>query len=756
MGNRLPQPEPTLAEHELLSCVAQQSDRVVVISDPQGRILYLNRAFTDLFGYNHADAADSPAVALVLEAPENREELDRLAGAVALQERYQGEMLARPRAGRPIWVGVTHNPILTPDGELKCWCTFYEDVTPRKQLQLLQHKVLRAIVSDIDLLVVWDILCREVEAIAPEVVCSIVHVDERGYVDMMAGPSLPRRVRGAYIGVQVGVNVGACGTCVATGLPVLCRDIATDPKWQVFRDLPLAEGLKACWSSPIRIGSGRVAGAFAFYYRETRGPSARHAEIVEACVDLCALAIERSETSSHIRHLANYDPLTGLPNRSHIRQQMAEILRRIGPDGTAAVFYLDLSRLRQVNEALGHDAGDALLLEACARLKRFSGVDGFVGRLGGEELLLLRPYLDEGTSADLATHILAAFEEPVTSGELSIGLAVTIGISLYPAEGRDAAILIRQAGLALNEARRLGQQGFRFFSAEASVLAEERLKLEGALRDALMSNQLELHYQPQICLGDGRLHGVEALARWHHPALGPVSPAEFVPLAEVAGLGEAFGRWALTTACRQLGQWRRAGRKIPCVSVNLSPQNFRSPELAALVADTLNENGLPASALTLEITESAMMGDDEATGNNVRAIAALGVQLSVDDFGTGYSSLSLISRLPIKELKIDRSFVIELEENAPSRAIAASVIGIGKSLGLVVVAEGVETDAQRDFLQDHGCEVVQGYLLSPPVPPVELEHWLEDGGGSFARFAAARERATDLFAVAGIDVPASM
>jgi EAL domain-containing protein (putative c-di-GMP-specific phosphodiesterase class I) len=354
------------------------------------------------------------------------------------------------------------------------------------------------------------------------------------------------------------------------------------------------------------------------------------------------------------------------------------------------------------------------------------------------------------TAADLATAILAAFEHPVVSAELSLSLAVSIGISLWPADGRDASTLIRQAGRALNEVRRLGQPGFRFFSAEASQLAQERLKLEGALHDALLGDRLELHYQPQIRMADGRLHGVEALARWHHPALGPISPAQFVPLAEIAGLGEAFGKWALRAACRQLGRWRQAGLEVPCVSVNLSAQNFRSPDLARLVEETLRENQLPPQALTLEITESAMMDDSGATRATVEAIAALGVQLSVDDFGTGYSSLSLISRLPIKELKIDRSFVIGLEERAASRAIASSVIGIGDSLGLTVVAEGVENQEQCEFLEAHGCGVVQGYLLSPPVPPDELEHWLRDTGGRFARFAAERATAADLFSLAGV------
>ncbi|WP_445678612.1 EAL domain-containing protein [Radicibacter daui] len=748
MGEDLQPAVPFSTEQELLSYVADQTDRVIVVSDPAGRALYVNRAFTTLFGYGQGDVLGRAAPDLVLDDKENGDELERLGAAIAAGERYQGKMLASTRSGRKLWVSMSQVPVFTSGGALRCWGTLYDDVTHRKQLQLLQHKVLAAVVRDVDLLAVWDILCREVEAIAPEVVCSVVHVDERGFIDMMVGPSLSPRMRSAYLGLGVGVNVGSCGTAVATGLPVLSRDIANDPKWQDFKEFPLSEGLLACWSSPIMMGSGRAAGAFAFYYRSIRGPSARHTEIVEACVDLCALAIERSESSSHIRRLAHYDPLTGLPNRTFFRQQMDEALGRMNAGETAAVFYLDLSRLRQVNEALGHDAGDELLLGACERLRHFAGTDGLVGRLGGEELLLLRPGMDEVSSADLATALLAAFEEPVVSGEFSLSLAITIGISLFPADGASATILIRQAGLALNEARRLGQPGFRFFNAEASLLAEERLKLEGALHDALLGNKLELYYQPQIGLSDGKLHGVEALARWKHPSLGPVSPAEFVPLAEVAGLGETFGKWALRTACRQLGAWRDAGLDVPCVSVNLSPQNFRSPDLARLVEETLRENHLPPQALTLEITESAMMDHSGATRGNVDAIAALGVQLSVDDFGTGYSSLSLISRLPIKELKIDRSFVFDLEESSASRAIASSVIGIGDSLGLTIVAEGVENRKQCEFLEAHGCEVVQGYLLSPPVPADELEHWLRDEDGTFSRFAVEREKAADLFGLA--------
>ena len=280
--------------------------------------------------------------------------------------------------------------------------------------------------------------------------------------------------------------------------------------------------------------------------------------------------------------------------------------------------------------------------------------------------------------------------------------------------------------MAMYQAKSAGRGTFRFFSHDLNRRAQDRLTLETALRVAISTRQLTLHYQPQVRLGDGSLYGVEALARWQHPTHGTISPAQFVPLAEECGLGDALGEWALDEACSQLSRWRRLRLAVPSVSVNLSPRHFRSIKLVALVSDTLRRHGLSACDLRLELTEGAMLDTRSETRATLAAIRALGVQLAMDDFGTGYSSLSQLGQLAIDELKIDRGFIHQLEESARARTLASGVIRIGTGLNLTLVAEGVETEYQRRFLEEHGCQIVQGYLLARPLPPEQLAAWINE------------------------------
>lgn len=306
---------------------------------------------------------------------------------------------------------------------------------------------------------------------------------------------------------------------------------------------------------------------------------------------------------------------------------------------------------------------------------------------------------------------------------------------------------MQQADAAMYMAKQAGRSTHRMFSAEMNGLAEQRLSMIAALRRAIADNALSLNYQPQIRSGDGAIHGVEALARWHDATLGDVSPAKFIPLAEECGLIEQIGLWSVREACRQMASWRRAGLNIPSVSVNLSPINFRHVALAARLADILAEYALPADALMLEITESTFMQDGAAALETMQAIRALGIGLSVDDFGTGYSSLSRLAHLPIRELKIDRSFMRDIERDAGALAIATAVVRVGQGLGMTVVAEGVETEGQRKMLAELGCDVVQGFLYAPALAPVAFERWLIEHCAEQARAMLGRLAPVDAIAV---------
>jgi len=299
-----------------------------------------------------------------------------------------------------------------------------------------------------------------------------------------------------------------------------------------------------------------------------------------------------------------------------------------------------------------------------------------------------------------------------------------MGISIYPDSATDIDTLIQQADAAMYKAKQAGRSTYRFFSADMNRLAEQRLVYSTALRNAIANDLLKLHYQPQIRTIDGAIHGVEALARWHDPVLGEVSPGKFIPLAEECGLIEQIGLWSVREACRQMAAWREAGLDIPCVSVNLSPINFQNVNLAAAVAEILGDHGLPPEVLMLEITEGVIMNERSVAIETMNAIRELGVGLSLDDFGTGYSSLSRLAQLPIRELKIDRSFMRDIEKNPSARAIVTTVVRVGQSLQLTVVAEGVETEGQQNLLAVLGCEVVQGFLYAPALSPSAFGRWL--------------------------------
>jgi EAL domain-containing protein (putative c-di-GMP-specific phosphodiesterase class I) len=295
---------------------------------------------------------------------------------------------------------------------------------------------------------------------------------------------------------------------------------------------------------------------------------------------------------------------------------------------------------------------------------------------------------------------------------------------MFPADGRDMETLVHRADMAMYQAKSQGRGRFSFFSSEMNRLAQERLALETALRKALQEGGLRLHYQPQIDMASGQLYGVEALARWTHAELGEVSPARFIPLAEECGLIADLGRWALGEACRQLAQWRTQGLAVPAVSVNLSPSSFHNLDLPRMIADTLDRNALAPQDLTLELTESILLDTNPSTMKTIDEVHAHGVRLSMDDFGTGYSSLSYLRRLPVSELKLDRSFVADLEHDEAARALSSAILGIGKSLHLTVVAEGVETATQNVMLREQGYPVAQGFLFSRPLSPQDLEQWL--------------------------------
>jgi diguanylate cyclase (GGDEF)-like protein len=460
------------------------------------------------------------------------------------------------------------------------------------------------------------------------------------------------------------------------------------------------------------------------YYREPRGPSEFDHRIVEAVTNLAGLAIEHHEVESRIHALAFYDLLTGLPNRSLLADRVELALARAEREGTSvALLFLDLDRFKTINDSLGHAVGDKLLCATANRLVQVVRDCDTVCRQGGDEFVLMLPDCDAEGAATVAEKLISAVSEAIEIDNHRLAGSASIGISLYPADALDFADLLKHADTAMYRAKEAGRNGYRFYSVSMNEDSKERLELETELRQALKRGELQLHYQPQINISDGRLYGLEALLRWPHATWGMVSPARFIPVAEECGLIDAIGAWVLNEACRQMTAWIEADLDIPRVAVNLSARHFRHEDVPALVAAALERHHLPPSRLTLEITESLML-HDESTLAALTSLDEMGVTLAVDDFGTGYSSLGYLKRFPVTELKLDQTFVRDLGVDDEDRAIASAVVRIGQSLRMVVVAEGVETQEHLAFLREEGCEVAQGYLFARPMPVDDLLSWL--------------------------------
>ena len=724
------QREQAQKEHlQRLSLVADASGTAVVISDSESRIVYVNNGFSRMFDWQLDEVRGMAPIALL--APQiNEDFVDKYRDALRTGESVEREEIVVSKNGRRYWVKVISNPVGAENGDdWNYTVTTLTDITRAKMHEVLQHRVLEAMVRESPLSEVLELICHEVERISPEITSSILGVSEQGTLQSLVGPSLPPDYSRQLDGVPIGPSAGSCGTAAWRNETVRVDDIATDPLWAEHKHRILPLGFVACWSTPIRNSQGRVVGTFAFYFNSPRVQAAElfHQLMVDACVHLCALALEREHTRQRIRQLAFYDGLTGLPNRSLLQAKADQaIATATRSKEKLAVLFIDLDRFKQVNDSLGHPAGDELLRQIAGKLRQDLRASDIAGRLSGDEFVVVLPQSDVVQTTDMVERLLELLGAPVTVAGVALAASASVGIAMFPDDGRDMETLLHRADMAMYQAKSSGRGCFSFFSSEMNQLAQERLALETALRQAIQTRQLHLHYQPQVDMETGKLYGVEALARWTHAELGEISPVRFIPLAEECGLIADLGHWALREACRQLSAWRAQGLAVPAVSVNLSPTSFHNLDLPRMIADTLQINSLTSQDLTLELTESILLDTNPSTMKTIAEVHANGIRLAMDDFGTGYSSLSYLRRLPVNELKLDRSFVADLGNDEAARALSAAILGIGKSLHLTVVAEGVETAEQNLLLREQGYPVAQGYLFSRPLNPQDFESWLKN------------------------------
>jgi diguanylate cyclase (GGDEF)-like protein/PAS domain S-box-containing protein len=684
-------------EMRIAALLAEQSavlDNVMfgILHVRDRRVVSTNRRFDDLFGYQEGELIGDSIAVLFADADEYERALAVARSFIQRGKDYTDERRFRRRDGSLVWCMVSGRVLdFQQPGADSIWV--YADITERRQAE----ETLR-------------LSATVLEHIADGVMVLDVH----GRI-VATNP--------AYTQITGYTEAEALGTRSS-----LTRDTGQDEAFHeaLWRDLAETGFWRGETWNRRKNGEAYLEWLTVSAVRDDEGAVTHY-----VCVFSDITKVKESQDK--LDHMAHHDPLTGLPNRLLFHDRLQHAMVRAARSGLRlALLFIDLDRFKTVNDTLGHHVGDELLKQVAGGLAGSLREDDTLARLGGDEFIVLLEDIDGEHGAHLvAEKLMALFERPLQVAGHELFVTGSVGISLFPQDATDLNILIRNADVAMYQAKARGRNGYQFYAPSMDGEGIERLRMEALLRRAIERDEMRIAYQPQVDLSDGsagsRLVGVEALVRWHNAELGEVAPSRFIPLAEDIGFIGQLGAWVLEEACRQMVAWDRAGLAVPKMAVNLSGRQFDRGSIADLVGHVLRETGLAPRRLQLEVTESVIMntGDALATINELHAI---GVELAIDDFGTGYSSLAYLKQLPVQTLKIDRSFIRDISSGAASdandEAIAIAIIQLGKSMELSVIAEGVESEEQGAFLLRHGCSLAQGYLYGRPMAPDRvLEQW---------------------------------
>ena len=697
--------------------------------DMEGHFLSFNREAEHITGFQSKDLIGRSFVSII--EPADLAKTQSYVRRVLAGDSCHFETTVRNASDQPVFLRVINLPIIV-SGTIRGVFGIAEDVTRSQRTQKLlqeQNGILKQIASGSNLQTVLDALTMSVERQSEGVICSILLTDDTGqHLRHGSSQLLPEPYIKAIDNIRVTEGTGSCGTAAARQQTVIVTDIATDPLWTSYRSVALEHGLHACWSHPILSANHTTLGTFAMYYRTTRAPNAHELSLLETYAYLAALTIERNDSQSSIHRMAYYDDLTGFPNRRWLNERLIETLTSKVKDGrSVAVIYLDLDRFKAINDSMGHATGDLLLKRVSEKLQSSVGEQGIVARTGGDEFLVALPNMSSLSDvANEVQRVLEVTREPIVVNEQTFRVTSSIGVSLYPQHGKDIEALLKGADLAMYQAKNQGGNQYHWYSSDTSHGTYEDLQFSRDLFEALERDEFSLHYQPRYSISERRIVGVEALLRWNHPEHGSVPPLRFIPLLEETGDIVRVGEWVLRTACRQALTWQRSGYSDLRVSVNISARQFQSGDLFQSVTDILEETELNPKFLEIEITESTLIQNNAVVAAGLKQLKKLGVSISIDDFGTGYSSLSYLLQFRVDTIKIDQSFIRNVVDDVDSAVISSSVISLAHNLKISVVAEGVETLEQFAFLANKKCDEIQGYWLSRPLPPKQMEELLSD------------------------------
>jgi diguanylate cyclase (GGDEF)-like protein len=696
----------------------------------------LSKEMARLFGLQR-QTLSLKALLRAIDAPDRRTLLQSARLTLATRDAFELECRYRSRHGRRGWLRVIGHAYGAPDTRMLRGTAL--EITKQKSIERardLEHAftlylatagnefdVCRHLIESITRGMDWDAgAFRPTPAGVKQLLCATSTASERDLENwlLIHAPSVttedetPMAPRWSAIGGQSLACAAQSGDEAGRGGRV------AHPSW-------LADaGIATTFSFALRLGSV-VVGVAEFYSRERRHAEPQALVMARSIVSQMSHFLQRRQAEDNLHFLATHDALTGLPNRLMFREHLDELLARARADATALhVLFIDLDRFKDVNDSLGHNVGDLLLRSVVARLHDALGHADMIARLGGDEFVVLVKQQGDGVAVAIETidAIQAALAQPFVIGGSQLQVSASIGVSSFPGDGDDAQTLLKHADMAMYGAKQRGKNTYQMYVRQMSMSLHRRVEMEAQLRHAVENGEFTLAYQPRIDLRSNHCTGVEALLRWNNPALGAVAPNDFIPVAEETGAIVPIGAWVLREACRQAAEWRERGIGPIHVAVNLSARQFADPRLHESILDALEDAGLPGEFLELELTESMVMRHPEQAVRWLAAIKRTGVRLSIDDFGTGYSSLAYLNRFPIDTVKIDRSFIRNVPDSHSDTQITSAVIALGHSLGLSVIAEGAETQKQIDFLRQEGCDEVQGYFFSRPIPAADVEAFL--------------------------------
>ena len=714
------------ADLRLLAQVVQQSENALIISDLDNNAIFVNESFTRMFGYEQSEFIGKKTTSIYGRADEKVAAKQQV--AIRAGSTYRSQKIAYGKTGHPLWVFIVAAPVLNKEGVHTHTVSIITDITDIKIHDRLQNKTLEALMRGVSSTEILSLICYEVERILRDITIGIIGTTALDHLVLLAGPNLPYAVGNSFSTMDLSIPED-CLTAQAISQKrrITIEDTSNADRFPTCCRVLWENGINACTVFPILSNNLRPLGAIAFNFATPRLPDKFHLRLAGVMARLCAFVLEREQIRSTIRNLTHYDSLTGLPNRQLILATGNQVLAKIrNANKKAAILLLNLDKFKRVNESMGHLAGDKLLHAIGRNLHSLWNDKGMVGRMASDEFTLIIEISDNTQVENLVKEVQQVVSIPQHFNDITLLPTCCVGISLFPDTDTNFEALLQCASLALSQAKSCGVGSYSFFDQGKNKYARMQLTMESALRVAIGSPEIALFYQPQVYIGSGKLHGVEALSRWYSSAFGMVSPSRFIPIAEDSGVILQLNAWLIQEACRQLGDWRRRGVNIPTVSINLSAKSFHDQSLIALLLECTQRYSLNPGDLLLELTESVLLDPNPETLNTIHETARAGFKFSLDDFGTGYSSLSYLRELPISELKLDSSFAKDLQTNETNRRLSKAIMGIGMSLGLSVVAEGIETPEQLSLLRHQGYTIAQGYLYAQAMPPEQLERWLDD------------------------------